>query len=242
MHVDLNPASILSTRWLLACLTNARPYSVGRVLDVGCGHRPYERFFEHTSYIGVDRERLGRSGAHVAADGGALPFAANSFDTVVCTEVIEHVADPWRLMEEVARVLVSGGHLILSAPFVHPLHEEPYDFFRFTHFGVQYLLKGAGFELVARWERGGALSVLISLWSRFLLGLVRTVERRAPSRFRSRVSSGATSVLVERPQRIAARLLIDRRGRAIARLDAPVSLTLGSVIVARRTSTAYVTS
>ena len=74
--------------------------------------------------------------------GGSLPFDAGSFDTVLCTEVLEHVAEPFRAVNEIARVLRPAGHVILTVPLYFPLHEEAgMNFFRYTPYGLRHLLK-----------------------------------------------------------------------------------------------------
>jgi len=60
----------------------------------------------------------------------AIPFKDNVFDTVICTQVIEHVPRPWLVVHEIYRVLKEGGHLLLSTPFLYPYHLEPRDYFR----------------------------------------------------------------------------------------------------------------
>ena len=84
----------------------------------------------------------------VYASGLALPFGAQTFDTVVCSEVLEHVPDPACLLAEVTRVLRPGGHLLLTTPQTWGLHEEPHDYFRYTRYGLDVLARRAGLEPV----------------------------------------------------------------------------------------------
>jgi SAM-dependent methyltransferase len=81
-------------------------------------------------------------------------------DTVLCTQVIEHVRDPQSLLRESARVLRVGGHLILSAPLMNVVHEPPYDYFRFTPYGLRLLFENAGFEVVCIRHQGGGWAML----------------------------------------------------------------------------------
>jgi SAM-dependent methyltransferase len=76
-----------------------------------------------------------------------LPFEVASFDTVVCTEVLEHVPEPAQVVREIARVLKPNGYVILTTPLYYPIHEEPYDFFRFTPFGLRHPFNEAGLEV-----------------------------------------------------------------------------------------------
>ena len=141
-------------------------YATGRLLDVGCGNKPYRSVFPQvTHYVGMDRlsefdrhrEELSQRTASYDLQGDALdlPFAAGSFDTVLVTQALEHLADPRRLFGETGRVLKANGHLILTAPFVNPLHEEPYDFFRYTEHGLRALCATTGLEAVKIEGMGG---------------------------------------------------------------------------------------
>ncbi len=140
----------------------------GTILDLGCGIKPYQDILARPGdrWIGVDHpaSMAGSYGAFtsadVLADGHELPFKPGEFDTVLCTQMLEHVSDPARVLGEAARVLRPGGMLILTAPMVWPLHEEPYDFFRYTQHGLRHLLQSAGFELVREIQRGRGASAL----------------------------------------------------------------------------------
>ena len=121
-------------------------------LDVGCGDRPYEYLFEKGTYIGVDVEKSGRSldmkQPDLFYDGNTLPFDDGRFDLVMSTQVFEHVADPSALMLEMARVCKCGGNVVISLPFVYPEHEIPFDYFRFTSFGIEKIVLEAGLKVV----------------------------------------------------------------------------------------------
>lgn len=135
-----------------------------RWLDVGCGLRPYESYFPVGSYVGVDIEVSGRDPKLKAPDyyydGRILPFPDGSFEGVISTQVLEHVPDPRSLLSEMHRVIKPGGSLIVSLPFVWQEHEEPYDFFRFTSFGLTELLKQTDFEVDSITKDTGAIETL----------------------------------------------------------------------------------
>jgi len=120
-----------------------------RILDIGCGIKPYRSLFASPSYTGIDIEGGGHSDAtkHADAyyDGLSIPFPDASFDAAICTQVFEHASDPEKLAKEISRVLTSGGKAIITMPFVYPEHEIPYDFRRFTRYEHARVLEKAGF-------------------------------------------------------------------------------------------------
>jgi SAM-dependent methyltransferase len=118
-------------------------YARGALLDVGSGKQPYRALFAPrvTGYTALDRPSDQYRSVLTTCYGDALglPFRSGAFDTVVAFEVLEHLPDPHTFFAEVARVLVAGGHLILSTPHIWGLHDEPYDFYRFTPHGLRHL-------------------------------------------------------------------------------------------------------
>lgn len=140
-----------------ASLLQCRDYVRGRLLDAGCGRKPYKDtyFSAATSYVGVDHQS-DRSQPDIVASALDLPLENQSFDTVVSTELLEHVSDPLRALQEMHRVLKPGGYLILSTPLYWPRHEIPYDFYRYPYDGLLHLVKESGFELERMFNRGNA--------------------------------------------------------------------------------------
>jgi SAM-dependent methyltransferase len=128
----------------------------GRVLDIGCGLQPYRALLDAsgTQYVGVDRAHA-HSNPTVIGSLDALPFRAESFDVVLCTQVLEHVPEPERALAEAVRVLRIGGRLILTVPGVWPTHEAPYDFWRFTRHGLMRILAQHGIEFAELKMLGG---------------------------------------------------------------------------------------
>ncbi|MFY9778989.1 MAG: class I SAM-dependent methyltransferase [Candidatus Baltobacteraceae bacterium] len=136
-------------------------YARGTLLDLGCGARPYERLGRGVGrWIGFDVE--GNPVADVHGKAESLPFEAGSIDTVLCSQVLEHVSDPRAVLGECSRVLKEGGMLVISAPQYWEMHEKPHDFFRYTLFGMRALLNTAGFEILQEWSEcsGGAIAPL----------------------------------------------------------------------------------
>jgi SAM-dependent methyltransferase len=143
-------ASNLLDAWIIRLL----PINLGDVLDVGCGQAPYLRFYEKfsRSVILADIYELdkttNRPELYVQADATLpLPFHNEQFDCVIATELIEHLPRPHSFLTEVYRILKPGGCLLLSAPFSYPIHEAPRDYFRYTHYGLKFLIESSRFEL-----------------------------------------------------------------------------------------------
>ncbi len=130
----------------------AERYACGVLVDIGCGCKPWESIFEPhvTEHLGVDvaDSAYGKASVDIigTADATGLPEA--QVDTILCTEVLEHVADPEAALWEMHRILSPGGVVILTVPFFWHVHEAPRDFYRFTVFGLRYIFEQAGFELI----------------------------------------------------------------------------------------------
>ncbi len=132
-------------------------YAKGSLLDVGCGARPYENAkYRLDRWIGFDTHENAAADIHGYAYD--IPLGAESVDTVLCTQVLEHLETPDVALAEFNRVLKPGGHLVLTVPQYWPLHEEPRDFFRYTEIGLDRTIAAAGFDVVERRKQGrGAL-------------------------------------------------------------------------------------
>jgi SAM-dependent methyltransferase len=134
-----------------------------RLLDAGAGDSPYRKIFDHTNYIAVDMAATGyHQFGSIAVRGSldALPFSSDAFDAVVCTQVLEHVPDPGRVLSELGRVLKAGGKLFLTVPQSWEVHEAPYDYFRFTRYGLEVLFATADLEVISIRPRGGYFYLL----------------------------------------------------------------------------------
>lgn len=134
------------------------------LLDAGAGEGQYRSLFTHCRYIGADFA-LGDlswdySKLDVVCDLAHLPFAPSSFDAVLCTQVLEHVPEPMQVLCELARCMKPGGLLILTAPLTGEEHQQPYDFYRYTSYGLTYLLEKAGFRIERLDRLGGHLHLL----------------------------------------------------------------------------------
>ena len=123
----------------------------GRVLDAGAGSAPYHQHFSHLKYEAADICKLDKKYHQLSfiCDLSALPIRAESYDLVFCTQTLEHLPYPRQTLKEFARVLTARGRLWITAPFYYEEHEIPYDFFRYTRYGLEKILTDAGFHIVA---------------------------------------------------------------------------------------------
>lgn len=130
-----------------------------RVLDAGAGQGRFRSHFQHTRYVGVDLgvgdASWNYSGLSAIADLSRLPFCEACFDAILCTQVLEHVPEPGRVVGEIARVLRPGGRLYLSAPQSWHEHQKPHDYYRFTSFGLRYLTESNGLAVECIKPLGG---------------------------------------------------------------------------------------
>jgi SAM-dependent methyltransferase len=142
----------------------AATHAHGRLLDVGCGTKPWAPLFApHVDeHVGADHHAAAGT-PDVIADAYGVPFDDASFDTVLLTEVLEHLEEPVRALREAHRLLRPGGAAIVTTPLFFPLHEEPRDFFRYTPFGLEHVLRAAGFEDVEVRPLSGQWTTLATL-------------------------------------------------------------------------------
>jgi predicted SAM-dependent methyltransferase len=108
-----------------------------KTLDVGSSWSPYAKYFPNR--ISTDIEA--RDGVDIVADAHALPIDSNTYDVILCSEVLEHLHSPEVAIGEMYRVLKPGGNLILTTRFMFPMHDVPHDFFRYTEYGMLHLFR-----------------------------------------------------------------------------------------------------
>jgi len=166
----------------------------GRTLDVGCGKKPYADLFRNSSeYLGLEidsAENRRNKNAEFFYDGKRFPFESESFESVVTNQVFEHVFNPGAFLSEINRVLKPGGALLISVPFVWDEHEQPFDFARYSSFGLISVVEGAGFTVVRHKKTVNDASLIFQLiavfiYKKFLTGnenidIILTVALIAP--------------------------------------------------------------
>jgi len=128
-------------------------YSRGKVLDVGCGNKPFYPYIKNTidQYIGLEHKDSihAKDKADILGSADDISLPDDHVDTVILTQVIEHVENPSAVFKEIKRVLKAQGILIVAWPFLYPVHEEPRDFYRYTEFGLLHLAKEAKMEVIS---------------------------------------------------------------------------------------------
>lgn len=191
----------------------------GRLIDIGCGEKPYRHLLAPwvTEHVGVDHEGTPHDGSNVDLPGTAyaIPVPDGSFDSALCTAVLEHLEEPEAALRECSRVLAAGGVAVYTVPFIWHLHEEPRDFYRFSKHGLRYLFEKAGFEIVE-------LKALSGFWVTFGQLLVYNLYRanRGPLRWFRIVD--------------AAGLLVQGLAYALDRMDRTEQWTWMYLVVARK--------
>lgn len=150
-------------------LSEVTRYAHGRLLDLGCGNAPYMPWFRPKvqEYVTADHPPASDV-VQVLCDSQNLPFETASFDTVLCTQMLEHVPRPWLATAEITRILKLGGILILTCPQYWVLHEIPHDYFRFTPFGLRVLFPESDWEWLEHRQQGSTWAVIsCALWQSF---------------------------------------------------------------------------
>lgn len=148
-------------------ITTLSPHITGRTLDVGCGSKPYKDIFKDThSYVGIEfdspRARE-KSQADFFYDGQHFPFPDTSFDTVIATEVFEHIFNPDNFLTEIHRTITPGGTLLITCPFTWAEHEQPYDYARYSSFGLRHIVEKNGFKVIEDKKVGDAILTIFQL-------------------------------------------------------------------------------
>lgn len=149
------------------------------ILDAGAGEGMYKALFDTKKYVSIDLGKISKTYGDISARSNLakLPFSNNLFDLVVCTQVLEHVNDPKSVLNELWRVVKPGSCLWISAPFFFEQHEIPYDYYRYTTFGLQYLLESSNFVVQRmNWLEGyyGALAYQMGTAAKYF----KTIKRK----------------------------------------------------------------
>src|SRR4030067_8683 len=167
---------------ILRAVKNASSLFSGTLIDIGCGYMPYRQIVLSSStkvrkYIGLDLERndICESNPDLTWYGMIIPLSDETVNCALATELLEHCPEPEAIMSEIWRVLLPGGVLFFTVPFLWPLHDVPYDQYRYTPFSLERHLKNAGFEKIIIQSMGG--------WDESMAQMIGLYVRRRPMPF-----------------------------------------------------------
>ena len=159
---------------VLDFLLGIKPHLKGKVVDLACGHMPYKKLFKSSDqvidYLPMDvaSEEIYKNNDLVQIwDGEQIPLESNSVDTVVVTELLEHVSYPVNILKEIKRILKPDGKIIGTVPFIWPVHEAPHDHARYTSYGIKKIIEESGLEVIQIDSLGGRkkqLALSIAFW------------------------------------------------------------------------------
>jgi len=149
---------------LFAAISKHAPSLSGKLLDFGCGSKPYRSLFNVEEYIGLDFEKTGHDHSNeqidVFYDGKTIPFPDDHFDSILCSEVIEHLFDLPHTLAEMNRVLKKEGKILVTCPFVWNEHEAPYDYARYTQYALRDMFEKKGFRIIEYSKQGNFVEAI----------------------------------------------------------------------------------
>ena len=160
-------------RWYVTRFVESVAKNLSRgssILDAGAGESVYKKVFSHCNYKAIDlavgESRWNYAGLDYIGSLHEMPIDDETFDAVLCTQVLEHLEWPRESVKEMHRVLKPGGRLYMTVPMAQDEHQVPYDFFRYTSYGIESICRRAGFQEVKITPFGG-------LWVRWAYELPR---------------------------------------------------------------------
>jgi SAM-dependent methyltransferase len=155
IRIRLDPEAFGIISFMEAASKLVKPNEL--ILDAGAGKCPYKRLFSHANYESMDIiEKLEDSYKHTfICDIKNIPREDNYYDTIINTQVLEHVEFPQKVIDEFYRILKIDGKLFLSAPQAWGIHEASFHFYNFTKYGLESLFRNAGFKIIFINPRGG---------------------------------------------------------------------------------------
>jgi SAM-dependent methyltransferase len=210
-------------RWLAA---NAGQVH-GTLLDLGAGNQPFRPWYRDKATRVVAIDAAPAPGLDVLSLASTLPFLNDTFDTILCTSVLEHVENAEATVAEIARVLRPGGQLLMTVPFLYPTHESPYDFWRTTHHGLRSVLHRHGLQVDDMSAQGGPFMLMAHY---AILAVVGTLRLAAANlgRFGWIVDNRIVNAVIAAPQELL-RTRVSIRLTGLSR-----AASLGYMVAARK--------
>lgn len=150
---------------------NLKTHAKGRLLDLGCGKAPLYGAYGNlvTDTICVDWGNSMHASDYLDFEQDLTKkthFEDNEFDTIILSDVLEHMPVPQDLWSEMARILSTNGKVIMNVPFYYSLHEQPHDYYRYTEFALRRFVVAAGLKLILLDRIGGAPEVIADIFSK----------------------------------------------------------------------------
>lgn len=180
LSLFINPFYFVRRR-IYKSVEKMAPDLKGELLDFGCGRKPYKDLFSVAKYVGLDIEQEGHDHTDepvdVFYDGKVIPFENNHFDSCFSCQVFEHVFELDASLQEIRRVMKPGGKALFLVPFVWDEHEVPYDFARYSSFGLKYILEKNGFRIVKHEKDSHFYEVWLQLWCLYIFDFLNTKNK-----------------------------------------------------------------
>ncbi len=171
LSVFINPF-FFTRKGLYKGIKSNTKYMNGTMLDFGCGSKPYKNLFKVKEYVGLDTEESGHNHRNEEIDvlynGKQIPFVDNCFDSLFSSQVFEHVSCLSETLDEIHRVMKPGANLLITLPFVWDEHEIPYDYIRYTSFGVRHLLEAKGFSIICTEKTTNYVETVCQMWNAYV--------------------------------------------------------------------------
>ncbi len=166
---EVGQSSILITDIISSFYEKYLPlYAKGKLIDLGCGKAPL--YCEYKKYVDdvicVDWENTHHKNQYLDYECDltkTLPFNNNEFDTIILSDVLEHIPEPQNLWNELYRILSVDGIVLLNVPFFYWIHEAPHDYYRYTEFALRRFAEASGFTLLVLHPTGGTPEILADL-------------------------------------------------------------------------------
>ena len=172
---ELNTASFITAYTVLKKYEKNIHYFKGNLIDLGCGKAPFFILYKDkvknpflVDWSGNDNKKP-NSCIDLNHDlTKKLPLSDNTFNTAILSDVLEHIPEPQKLINEIHRILKPESYLIMNTPFFYPLHEEPNDYYRYTRYALEYMCKNAGFKKVNIEVVGGIVEIIFDILMKIL--------------------------------------------------------------------------
>jgi SAM-dependent methyltransferase len=152
---------------------NIPQYATGRLIDLGCGKVPlFEAYKKYvTDNICVDWKNTAHKNEYLDFECDLtkkMPFQDNEFNTLILSDVLEHIPQPEKLWHEMHRIMTPKGKIILNVPFCYALHEEPHDYYRYTEHALRRFAEQSNFDILLLKPIGGTPEILADILAKHL--------------------------------------------------------------------------